>query len=144
MNRWKGIILITVLMLSAAGAYACEFVYTLTNVDGSTKSIRPGSYIELDINNTYTLKVALVEDHRNCHLTPEDTDFLLEEEKWKTTKDYLPLQLLSEISWSSRDSRHHKVEVSFQAIIEGTSSLEVLRDCDKKEGYDEFLRFIVK
>ena len=143
MNRWKGI-LIAVFILSAAGAYACEFVYTLISEDGSTQSIRPGSDIDLDLNNTYTLKVVLVEDHRNCHLTPEDTDFLLEEEKWKITKDYLPLQLLSEISWSSRDKRHHKVEISFQAVMTGTSSLEVLRDCDKKEGYDEYLHFVVK
>ena len=143
MNHWKGV-LIAVFILSATGAYACEFAFTLISENGSTQRIQPGSEVELDLNNTYTLKVALVEDHRNCHLTPEDTDFLLEEEKWKTTKDYLPLQLLNDISWTSRDHRHHKVEISFQTVISGTSSLEVLRDCDKKEGYDEFLHFVVK
>ena len=142
MNRWQGI-LIAVFLLSTASVFACEFTYTLTNADGSSRSLRPGTDIELDLDNTYTLKIALVEDHRNCPLSPEDTDFLLDEEKWKTTKDYLSLQLLDEISWISRDSRHHSLEISFQTIVAGISELEVLRDCSKKEGYDEFIRFIV-
>ncbi len=142
MNRWKGI-LIAAFLFSTASVFACEFTFTLINGEGSSQNLRPGSDIYLNNGETYTLEINLTEDHRNCRLEPEDTDFLLEEEKWKTTKDYLPLQLLNKISWSTQDSRHHMVEINFQAATTGTSELEVLRDCDKKEGYDEFIRFVV-
>ena len=142
MNRWKGI-LIAAFLFSTASLFACEFTYTLTSADGSSRSLRPGTDIELDLDKIYTLKITLTEDHRNCPLSPEDTDFLLEEEKWKTTKDYLPLQLLDKISWSSLDTRHHVVELRFKTLDEDSCELEVLRDCDKKEGYDEFIRFVV-
>ncbi len=142
MNSWKGI-LIAAFLLSTASVFACEFTFTLTNANGSSRNLRPGTDIELNLNETYTLKIFLTEDHNNCKLSPQDTDFLLNEEKWKTTKDYLPLQLLDGISWLSQDSRHHIVELSFQTIVNGSCELEVLRDCDKKEGYDEFIRFVV-
>jgi hypothetical protein len=139
-SKWG--ILIAAFLLSTASSFACEFSFTLINEDGSSRTIRPGTNIELELDNTYTMEIALTEDHRNCRLVPEDTDFLLEEEKWKTSKDYLPLQLVDKISWSSQDSRHHTAEISFQAVTAGKSELEVLRDCDKKEGYDEFIRFV--
>ena len=142
MNSWKGI-LIAAFLLSTASVFACEFTFTLTNTDGSSRSLRPGTDIELNLDETYTLNISLTEDHRNCKLSPEDTDFLLNEEKWKAAKDYLPLQLLNGIYWSTQDSRHHTVELNFQTLVVGTYKLEVLRDCDKKEGYDEFLRFII-
>ena len=142
MNRWQRI-LIVIFLLSTASVFACEFTFTLTNADGSSRSLRPGADINLELNETYILKIALTEDHRNCKLSPEDTDFLLNEEKWKTTKDHLPLQLLDKISWSSQDSRHHTVEFSFHTTVAETCELEVLRDCDKKEGYDEFIQFVV-
>ena len=140
-NKWG--ILIAALLLSTASVFACEFSFALINADGSSQNLRPGTDIDLELNNTYTMKIALTEDHRRCNLTPEDTDFLLEEEKWKTSKDYLPLQLLDKISWFSQDSRHHTTEISFQTVESGIFELEVLRDCDKKEGYDEFIHFIV-
>ena len=142
MNRWQRT-LIVIFLLSTASVFACEFTFTLTNADGSSRNLRPGTDINLELNKTYTLKIALTEDHRNCKLSPEDTDFLLNEEKWKTTKDHLPLQLLDKISWSSQDSRHHTVEFSFHTTVAETCELEVLRDCDKKEGYDEFIQFVV-
>jgi len=136
-------ILIAAFLLSTVSVFACEFSFTLFTEDGSSRNIRPGTDIELELNNTYTMQIELTEDHRRCNLTPENTDFLLEKEKWKTSKDYLPLQLLDKISWISQDSRHHTAEISFQAVTTGTSELEVLRDCDKKEGYDEFILFVV-
>jgi len=139
----RQIILIAVFLLSTASVFACEFTFTLINADGSSRNLRPGTDIELEMENTYTIKIELTEDHRNCRLEPEDTDFLLEEEKWKTSKNYLPLQLLDKITWIKEDSRHHTVEINFQAITVGACELEVLRDCDKKEGYDEIIRFIV-
>jgi hypothetical protein len=142
MSRKWGI-LIAAFLLSTASVFACEFSFTLINTDGSSRTIHPGTNIELEQDDTYTMKIALTEDHRKCQLAPEDTDFLLNEEKWKTSKDYLPLQLLNNISWSTQDSRHHTVEISFKASVSGTSALEVLRDCDKKEGYDEFFRFTI-
>jgi len=141
MNRWR-IILIAAFFLSTVSVFACEFTFSLITEEGSSRALRPGTDIYLNQGETYTLEINLTEDHRNCRLEPDDTDFLLEEEKWKTTKDYLPLQLINGISWSTQDSRHHMVEISFKAAAIGTSELEVLRDCDKKEGYDEFLRFI--
>ena len=140
-RRWR--ILITAFLLSTVSVFACEFSFILINEDGSSQNLRPGTDIDLELNNTYTIEIALTEDHRRCNLTPEDTDFLLEEEKWKISKDYLPLQLLDKISWSTQDSRHHTVEINFQAVTAGTCELQVLRDCDRKEGYDEFIQFMV-
>ena len=142
MKHWL-IILITAFILSAAGAYTCEFSYTLTGADGSSQSLRPGTDIYLNQGETYTLKVSFTEDHGNCKLTPEDTDFLLDEEKWKTSKDYLPLKLIDRITWHDLDSRRHTAEISFRTTVIGTCELEILRDCDKG-GYDETLYFIIR
>ena len=141
MNRWR-IILIAVFILSTAGAYACEFSYTLIGADGSSQSLRPGTDIHLTQGETYTLKVVFTEDHGNCKIKPEDTDFLLDEEKWKTSKDYLKLKLVESIIWQDLDSRRHIAEISFCATVTGICELEIIRDCDKG-GYNEVLRFII-
>lgn len=141
MKHWR-IMLITAFILSAAGAYTCEFSYILTGADGSSQSLRPGTDIHLDQGETYTLIVTFTEDHRNCKIAPEDTDFLLDEEKWKTSKDYLTLKLIDRIIWHDLDSRRHTAKISFRATVTGTCELEVIRDCDKG-GYDEVLRFII-
>lgn len=141
MKHWR-VMLITAFIFSAAGAYTCEFSYTLTQADGSSQSLRPGTDIHLDQGETYTLIVSFTEDHGNCKLTPEDTDFLLDEEKWKASKDYLTLKLIDIIVWNDLDSRHHTTEISFCAAVTGKCELEIIRDCDKG-GYDEILRFII-
>ena len=67
----------------------------------------------------------------------------MEEEKWKATKDTLPLLLLSSIRWEEQTSRVNIAEISFQAAKAGRWELEVIRDCSKG-GYDEILTFVVK
>lgn len=139
----KKIFIILILIFGAAGAFACQFTYSLISGDGSTQNIVPGKSVDLDISEVYTLKVIFEEDHNNCPVSAEDTVFLLEEEKWKASKDYLPLVLQENISWSDTGSRSHVTELSFNAAQAGAWELEIIRDCDKKEGYDEILNFSV-
>ena len=131
------------LILLSAGAFGCELAFVLTDSKGSSLSIVPGKTVSLKQGETYSLLIRLREDHNNCKVAPEETQFLLEEEKWKSSKDYLPLQLLGEINWTDTGTRTHETEVSFKTAIPGNWELEVLRECTKKEGYDEYLLFSV-
>ena len=65
------------------------------------------------------------------------------EEKWKSLKDYLPLQLVSRGEWVLDSSQTYVQEISFEAIEKGSWELEIIRDCSKG-GYDEFLIFHVQ
>jgi len=69
------------------------------------------------------------EDHNNCKVAPEETLFLLDEEKWKSSKDYLPLQLAGSINWTDINSRTHETELTFKAVKIGDRELEVFREC---------------
>ena len=51
--------------------------------------------------------------------------------------------LVSRAEWRDIDSTTHETELKFQATKEGEWELEVLRECDRKEGYDEYLIFTV-
>ena len=93
--------------------------------------------------HAYSLVVRFKEDHNNCKVAPEVTLFLLDEEKWKSSKDYLPLQLAGSVNWSDINSRTHETELTFKAVKTGDWELEVIRECSKKEGYDEYLLFCV-
>ncbi len=138
----KAFIVSAVLILSAVVGYGCNFTFNLVDAEGSVRAILPGERVDLVLNENYTLEVSYTEDHGNCKLPPEDTDFLLDEEKWKTSKDHLPLTLLKNIVWQDSGSRTHTAELSFLAVRPGTWDLEVLRECDKG-GYDEILHFLV-
>ena len=143
--RWMHIIFASAVLLfaGAAAATACEFAFLLSGPEGIQQKIIPGSSTALSLDGAYTLTVEFTEDHGNCKLEPEDTVFLLEEEKWKATKDTLPLLLLSSIRWEEQTSRVNITEISFRAAKAGRWELEVIRDCSKG-GYDEILTFVVK
>jgi len=139
----KRIFIILILVFGAAGAFACQLTFSLVSGDGSVRNIVPGRSVDLELSEVYTLKVTLEEDHNNCPVPAKDTVFLLDEEKWKASKDYLPLILGDNISWSDTGSRSHVAELAFTAVQAGVWELEIIRDCDKKEGYDESLIFSV-
>ncbi len=139
----KKIFIVLILIFGAAGVFTCQLTFSLVSGDGSVKNIVPGRSVDLDLDESYTLKVTLEEDHSNCPVPAEDTVFLLDEEKWKASKDYLPLILTDSISWSDMGSRSHITELAFAAAQVGVWELEIIRDCDKKEGYDESLIFSI-
>lgn len=130
------------LFLAAAPLAACEFTYTITGPGLSAARVVPGVPVSLVRDAQYTLTVSYREDHRNCIVPPEDTLFLLEEERWKTGKDYLPLQLLATEPWVDA-ARSHSTTLTFAASDPGTWSLDVLRECSRG-GYDQTLLFSVK
>lgn len=139
----RRIFIILIFVFGAAGAFACQLTFSLVSGDGSVRNIVPGRSVDLDLAESYTLKVTFEEDHSNCPVPAEDTVFLLDEEKWKASKDYLPLILGDNISWSDTGSRSHLTELAFTAVQAGVWELEIIRDCDIKEGYDESLIFCI-
>ena len=132
-----------ILTLLTVGALACEMTFVLTDSSANSRTVIPGKKIVLKLGETYSLVVRFKEDHNNCNVAPEVTLFLLDEEKWKSSKDYLPLQLAGSVNWSDINSRTHETELTFKAVKTGDWELEVIRECSKKEGYDEYLLFWV-
>ena len=130
-----------ILFLTAAGAFACEFTYILKGPDGSGSRITPSGKVTLEAGSKYTLSVSYREDHKNCIVPPQDTMFLVEDERWKSGKDYLPLQLLSAESWVS-DGRSHSTSFTFTAVKQGDWPLEILRECTRG-GYKASIMFRV-
>ena len=134
---------ITTIFLASTGGYACEMNFNLLLPDGVTEEILPGNNIFLSAGENYTLVVKFTPDHRKCVTPPEETAYLLMEEKWKSSKDYLPLQLVSQGEWVSDSSQTWTQEMSFTAVQNGSWELEIIRDCPKG-GYDDFLTFHVQ
>ncbi|MCK4805138.1 MAG: hypothetical protein KAT88_11285 [Spirochaetes bacterium] len=134
---------VSVIFLIAIGGYACEMNFSLLSPDGTAKEILPGKSISLSAGESYTLRVKFTPDHRKCIVSPEETIYLLLEEKWKSSKDYLPLQLVSRGEWVLDSSQTNVQKISFKAIEKGSWELEIIRDCSKG-GYDEFLTFQVQ
>lgn len=131
-----------VFMLAAAAPLAaCEFTYTISGPGLSAVRVIPGVPVALSSGAQYTLSVAYREDHRNCLVPPEDTVFLVEEERWKAGKDYLPLQLLEAQPWSD-SGRSLATTLSFRAGEPGTWPVQVIRECSRG-GYDQTLLFTV-
>lgn len=142
----KNLVIIAVffsVLFSAFGLFACEMHFSLISPDGEEEQLFPGREIVLNYDETYTLRVEFVEDHRKCVMAPEDTVYLLDEEKWKTEKDHLSLQLVSSSQWEETSTRGWVQELQFTAAQKGSVELEVLRDCPKG-GYDEDLLFSVQ
>ena len=140
-NNKKLLILAAMLLISAAGAFACEFTYNLTAPDGKVRRITPADMVSLEEGRQYVLTVSYVEDHKKCTVVPEDTLFLLEDERWKTGKDYLPLALISSGEWIN-DGRSHSISFTFTASKQGTCPLEIIREC-ARGGYRASLNFAV-
>ena len=124
-------------------ALACEFHFTLFSDNGEVFNIRLGNEVALDSGETYKMKIEFVQDHRKCETPPEATVYLLEDEKWKTEKDYLPLVLVEKGEWKPSSSTSYEQELVFQAQESGAVALEVLRECPKG-GYDEEIVFKVE
>ena len=129
------------MFLTASGAFACEFTYMLKGPDGSESRITPASKVTLEEGAQYTLSVSYREDHKHCIVAPQDTMFLVEDERWKSGKDYLPLQLVSAGSWVS-DGRSHTTSLTFTAAKPGDCALEIVRECTRG-GYTAALKFMV-
>ena len=132
------------LLIASALGFACEFTFSLTDSNGDTRTVVPGSTVMIESGASYVLTVRYSEDHGRCTVPPEDTMFLLDEEKWRASKDHLPLRLTQDPSWEdSEGGRTHETRLSFTALEEGEWTLEIVRECDRKEGYDESFVFLV-
>jgi hypothetical protein len=136
-----GIIITAV--LTGTAALACEMNFTVVSNSGESFEVRPNKPVTLETKETYTLEVEFVQDHRNCIVPAENTVFLLNEEKWKEGKDYLPLLLLSQSGWTEVSSGTWEQNLGFVAQESQKTELEVIRDCPKG-GYDETLEFKIK
>ncbi|MBN1524069.1 MAG: hypothetical protein JW904_06300 [Spirochaetales bacterium] len=135
----KLLIVVLLFVFGAVYSFACEMTFFL---DG--KQVVPGQTLSLDQGRSYELRVNFVEDHGNCPVEPEETAFLLAEEKWKTTKTALPLVLTRNVVWTDISDREHETVLVFTAQQTGKTTLEVIRDCTKKAGYDEIFYITVK
>jgi hypothetical protein len=134
--------IILLLLLPAARLAACEFTYTLTGPGQTDTRIIPGIPLQLETDALYSLDVSYREDHRNCLVPPEDTLFLVEEERWKTGKEYLALELMEDIVWIE-DEREKQTIIQFETHTPGTWPLQVIRECSRG-GYDQTLLFTVR
>ncbi len=134
--------LFAVLMISTS-ALACEMHFHLISSDGTKLEIFPAKSVRLSQGETYTIEVQFIEDHNRCETSPEETVYLLEEEKWKESKDYLPLRLIERSEWIMSSSHTWIQEITFNALEKGVFELEIVRDCPKG-GYDETITFKVK
>jgi len=134
-------IILVFLSLAAAPLAACEFTYTISGPGLSAVRVIPGVPVTLSTGTEYTLTVSYREDHGNCVVPAADTLFLVEEERWKTGKDYLPLELLSAQPWTDA-GRSHSTTLTFRAADPGTWPVQVVRECSRT-GYDQRLLFKV-
>jgi hypothetical protein len=137
-----GVLFTIGLFPAAFGLYACEMRYSLLQPDGNRLDVSPGSPVILHTGESYVLQVEFVQDHRKCVTPAEETVYLVDEEKWKETKEYLPLQLLSQSNWVEVSPGRWEQEIGFQPVRRGECVLEVIRECPKG-GYDERLVFQV-
>ncbi len=131
-----------VLALAAAAAGACEISYRLVDSKGVARAVTPDREVALVRGETYRLEVTFEEDHGKCAVDADETEFLLEEQMWKSSKTSLPLLLLKDPVWRDLSSREHATELPFKAVEAGTWELEVVRDCSKG-GYDETFKIKV-
>lgn len=134
-------VFIILFILAASGLFGCEFLYTLKDSKGVEIRITPGSVTSLSTGERYVLSVSYREDHNRCLVAPADTLFLVEEERWRAGKEYLPLVLESAPGWTST-GRSHSTSFIFFADKTGTWEMEVLRECTRG-GYKASLFFQV-
>ena len=121
------------LILLASATFACDLSFVLTDPNNSSRTVVPGKAVQLTEGEAYSLTVRFAEDHGNCPLAPQETVFLLEEEKWKSSKDYLPLKLSGGTVWTSRGARDHETVLCFRAEQKGQWELEIIRDRTRRK-----------
>jgi len=136
-------LVIIFLVVFSGSAFACDIRLELKDDSGSITSISPDKPVIIQRDQVYTLIVTFRPDHGNCLVPAGDTIFLADEEKWKTNKDYLPLQLLNSISWQEVSRGVYQTEIKFKAAKSGSWELEIIRECTKG-GYDEFYVFKIQ
>lgn len=140
MNIKRNLFLITFLFITG-GIFACELEFIIIDSVGNETNVSPDYTITLQNNESYILKIEYTQDHGRCDVEYDDTVILLEDEKWKVSKDDLSFKLLSPIDWDKVSSRSATTEIQFQTKEPGKTFMEVIRDCDRKEGYDETFSF---
>ena len=131
------------LFFLSIGAYACEMQFTLTTTDGTAVNIVPGRETSLSLGESFALHVEFTQDHKRCVTPVEETVYLVSEEKWKSTKEYLPLQLIEQGEWASVSEGVWAQEIQFETSQKGLWELEIIRECPKG-GIDETLVFQVQ
>jgi hypothetical protein len=139
----RAILIVGILLFLSLGAYACEMNFELIDSNGNSQNIEPGELVELGREETYSLVVRFAETHRRCELAPEETEFLLNEEKWLSSSEHLPMLLLNSIEWKEITKGSYEAELCFRTDQAGKLELEILRRCERKAGYEESLLFSV-
>ncbi len=124
-------------LVAGVSAHACILTYTLIGPDGQI-GIFPGRSAELVTGESYTIEIAMREDHNRCLIEPEDTIFLLEEARWRVNRATQPLVLLAPIEWVQVGSREFTATIEFRAAEPGSWTIDVIRECTKG-GYHEKL-----
>ncbi len=139
----KRFFLIGLLLLALAlPLFACEMEFRLSGPAMTDMRILPGSTIALEKGSSYTLQVIFTEDHRGCKISPEDTLFMLDKQKWRVDKSEQGVVLQSPIVWSTTSKTTNETTLSFVASQEGQRILNIVRTCTKG-GYDEEIIFLV-
>ena len=139
----KRYVLIGMLLLSLAlPLFACEMEFRISGPSMTDMRILPGSTIALEEGGTYSLQVIFSEDHRNCKISPEDTLFMLDKQKWRVDKTEQGVVLQSPIVWKTTNKTTNETTISFIALQEGERILNICRICPKG-GYDEDIIFSV-
>ncbi|WP_320130116.1 hypothetical protein [uncultured Sphaerochaeta sp.] len=141
-NHLKTIMALVLLVIPTFNLFACEMSFHLTGPQYSDTRVLPGSTISLQQGEIYNLEVEFTEDHRNCTVPAEDTLFLVDGSKWKTSKTSLALVLEHEINWVEESRYINTSILTFEANKDGSTVLDILRDC-RKGGYDESITFMV-
>ena len=140
MKQIYKILIIAVSSTIALMVFPCEFDFLLEDQAGMSQNVKPGKTINIEQGKTYTLTVIFKEDHGNCKVSADETYFFLDDEKWKSSKDYLPLVMTEQTGWNQFASRSWEKQIVFTADKGSQSQLMVLRECPKG-GFDEVLNF---
>jgi len=125
------------------GIYACELGFTLLSDDGTNRTVSPDRETVLSLGTEYTLVVDFTQDHKNCITPPEATQYYLDEERWKSSKEYLPLEMISQGEWVPISQGVWEQKILFTVKDAGEWELEIIRDCPKG-GYNESLIFTIQ
>ena len=132
--------IIAVLSLISVMVFPCEFEFILEDQAGSKQNVKPGKTADIDLGKTYSLTIIFKEDHGNCRVSADETYLFLDDEKWKSGKDYLPLLITEQTEWNQLTSKSWEKQIVFRADKISQSQLLVLRECPKG-GFDEVLNF---
>ena len=132
-----------VMLISSAALFACDMSFSVTDEAGKTFKIYPDETVNLKKEGSYTLTVIFKENHGRCTVPAEDTVFLLDDEKWKYGKEKLSFVISDIYNWETVSNSEYRVDIPFKAEKSGEVYLEVVRECTRKEGYDEYIVFNV-